>query len=295
MDVGTGRQAIAFSKLTKGQIIHYDLSQTHIKNTTKYVKENKIKNVKSILADVVTYNKFKKNNFDLVYLQGVIQHFSRPDVAMKKILNSTKINGYVYIYLYKSGSFYQFCSFLMRDFIIKKNMQLSINKIIKYKIFLENRYYGTKNKFNIDKFIDDLFVPYAYLFRFEDVKKDFVNSGFEVISKRSCLNNGQHYNHNDTHGAFIFSIKKIFNNNISIDALKPRNSINQIKINYKESYINLSLKLFNKFAEKIQKLSIFEQIDALYNYFVLFDGLLKINDGKFKHKKLHTFFIQNSK
>lgn len=292
MDVGTGRQAIAFSEITLGKIIHFDLSPTHIKNTVKYVKEKKIKNVKSVLANVVTYNKFKKNYFDLVYLQGVIQHFSRPDLAMKKILASTKVNGYVWIYLYKSGSFYQFCSFLMRDFFRKKNTHLSINKITKYKIFLEKKYPDKKNKFNIDKFVDDLFVPYAYLFRYEDVKKDFVNSGFKIISKKSCLNNGQHYNHNDTYGAFIFSIKKIFVNNIFADSLKPRNSINQIKINYKESYINLTVKLFNRFAKKISKSSTFEQVDALYNYFVLFDSLLKINDGQFKHKKLHTFFIK---
>jgi ubiquinone/menaquinone biosynthesis C-methylase UbiE len=292
MDVGTGRQSIAFSKLTKGKIFHYDISPTHIKNTAKYVEEKKIKNIKSVLTDVVTYNKWKKNYFDLIYLQGVIQHFSRPDLAIKKILKSTKINGYVWIYLYKSGSFYQFCSFLMRDFFRKKNIQLSINEIEKYKIFLEKKYSGVKNKFNIDKFVDDLFVPYAYLFRFEEVKKDFVNSGFRIMSKRSCLKNGEHYNHNDTYGAFIFSAKKIFDKNIFTDAFEPRNSINQIKINYKEPYINLTVKLFNRFAKKISKLSIFDQIDALYNYFVLFDSLLKINDGEFKHKKLHTFFIK---
>ena len=101
MDVGSGRQAIAFSKLTRGNVFHYDVSKIHIKETKNYIKKNKIKNIVSKEINLEKKNT-KINFFDLVYLQGIIQHFKNPDLALKKIFGSIKTGGYAWLYFYKS-------------------------------------------------------------------------------------------------------------------------------------------------------------------------------------------------
>ena len=53
MDVGTGRQALALYKLGAKNVDHYDISQTNIKNFTRYLKAN---NIPIIISDICDIN-----------------------------------------------------------------------------------------------------------------------------------------------------------------------------------------------------------------------------------------------
>jgi ubiquinone/menaquinone biosynthesis C-methylase UbiE len=117
LDVGTGRQALAFSKISNGNIDHIDLSHTHVQRTKKTAKRLKIKNINSIQKNLDNYKKFKKETYDLIYLQGIIQHFKNPQTTLENILSSLKVGGYAWLYIYKSGTYRQYVDHLIRNSI----------------------------------------------------------------------------------------------------------------------------------------------------------------------------------
>ena len=86
LDIGTGRQALAFQKIYKGKIYHYDINKDNVQNLKIIIKKKKLEtSIISTSADIVNCSKLKKNYFDLVYLQGIIQHFSDPSKGVFKI------------------------------------------------------------------------------------------------------------------------------------------------------------------------------------------------------------------
>ena len=76
MDVGTGRQALAFLEMGAKAVDLYDISKHNINKIKKLVKEKK--SFKFKRADICKKNFNKKKKYDLIYLQGIIQHTKKP-------------------------------------------------------------------------------------------------------------------------------------------------------------------------------------------------------------------------
>jgi SAM-dependent methyltransferase len=119
LDVGTGRQAIAFYKLGAKKIKHYDLSPENVKRMNRYIESNSLQNkITTECVDLVKYAP-PKNHFDLVFLHGIVQHFSDVGLGLKHCLEAVKEGGYVSLYFYRSGTFLNFVVYLIRDLINK--------------------------------------------------------------------------------------------------------------------------------------------------------------------------------
>ena len=126
MDVGTGRQALAFYKLGFKKIDHYDISKFNVLRFKKYLKKNFIKiNSKQIDIGSKNFKQIKKK-YDLIYLHGVIQHVANPEYVIKNLSQKLKIGGKIWLYHYQFGSLVNFYYFLIKK--ILKNHKYSIKK-----------------------------------------------------------------------------------------------------------------------------------------------------------------------
>ncbi len=68
-----------------------DYSCEALKNSKKFLEENKVKNYRLIKADIM--NSRIQEKFDLVYSSGLIEHFENPEKAIYRHLLLTKKNG----------------------------------------------------------------------------------------------------------------------------------------------------------------------------------------------------------
>lgn len=291
LDVGTGRQALAFCSMTNGQVDHFDLSKENVRQTKKYANKYKYKNLKSVNVNLDYYNKHKKKFYDLIYLQGIIQHFKNPQITLEKILRSLKIGGYAWLYFYKSGTFFQFICYLLRD-CVNEYFKHKINFIFvkKTKQFLIKKNSSFKNKKLIDLFIDSVFTPYSFLYNYNKIYKCFEKSGFKIISKISCHKNKQDYDHTDHRAAFIFSVIRKKDKKIDLNQISPKHTINQFKINYGNSKnIKETLKMYKLFKKNIKNLSDNQKIELIFKFYTQMIIIHKYKDQHLKHNKIRFF------
>jgi hypothetical protein len=298
MDIGTGRQSLALSEIFKGQVYHYDINKKNVQNLKKIIIDKKLKKkIISKAVDVVKFNKFNNNYFDLVYLQGIVQHFSKPDIGIIKLLKTVKKGGYAWIYFYKSGTFMQFCNYALRDIFHNSNIVNKISiKSLHSIINNSKKKIGTtkKNLFIFDSFIDSLFVPYAWLFEYKTVRRAFKNSNFKIIKEVTCSKNEFKYNHSIKHSAFIISLKKT-SKNMKVDTkfLSKQYSVNQLKINYKNPEMKKIVYNFNK-LKKLFKLNN-SDIDKVIICFRIYKKTFQLNFSNvttnFKYKELNNFLL----
>ena len=67
-------------------------------------------------------NDLPRKEFDFIYLHGVIQHVDHVDKALKNLILSMKLNGKMWFYFYRPGSFNVFLGSLQRKLL--KNIKI---------------------------------------------------------------------------------------------------------------------------------------------------------------------------
>ena len=304
LDVGAGKQTLAFSKIFNCTVDHFDISIKHVSELKKYLNKKKLKNIiTSTRADLVKYKSFKKNFYDLIYLQGIIQHLSKPEIALKKIFKSIKPKGYAWLYFYKSGSYLNFINYLLRDLFHNKNNGLILNKNLNNKIEIFKNKLSKKELYIYDIFVDSLFTPYSYDFDYKKILKAFNDSNFDIIGKKDCNTGINNYNHLCKHSAFIISIRKKNNSNLKVNykLLSNFSSVNQLKLKYKDKKIKQIIKEQKK-LKKIFQIKNYNFDKKMYVCYQIFkSGFLKNIKKKELYKKYDeiinkiNFFIQNEK
>jgi len=91
---GKGYESLQLSKLN-ADIVAVDYSKEAIKLLSKQVKKQK-SNLKICQADIRNLP-FKDKHFDLVFSQGVLEHFKNPDEVLKEQYRVLKHNGLIII------------------------------------------------------------------------------------------------------------------------------------------------------------------------------------------------------
>jgi len=232
MDVGSGRQALGFLPLNAKKIYHYDISQHNIKRFNKYIYKNKLqKKIISKRLDL-SRNKLPKEKFDFIYLHGIIQHTERVDLTIKNVCSSLKINGSMWFYFYRPGSFNIFLGSLQRELI--KQGKVNIYKFHKYAKKV-NLNFGF-----IDGLMDDCFVPDRQLFYPKDYSKILSENSCKIFGNTFITKYKNKVNFLNYHQSATFFLKKNKKMPIkkNINPLKPIHSVNVLNKNlYKDKNI----------------------------------------------------------
>jgi len=275
MDVGSGRQALGFLPLNTKKIYHYDISKLNVKKFNKYIYKNKL-NKKIISKQLnLVRDKLPKEKFDFIYLHGIIQHTERVNLAIKNLCSSLKINGSMWFYFYRPGSFNIFLTSLQRKLI--KEGKVNINKFHKY-------VKKASSDFDfVDSIMDDCFAPNCQLFYPKDYSK--------VLSENSCMIFGNTFltkyknkvNFKNYHQSATFFLKK----NKKIPAKKNNNLLNR------EHSVNVLNKKLYKDKNIKDMLNILSHLSYKKNSQQnLFDLIISIEKSK---RIIEKSFLNNHK
>jgi SAM-dependent methyltransferase len=226
MDVGTGRQSIAFHKLGVKNIKHYDISVDNIKRMKGFITENNLHHeLTTENVDLVKY-RLPKEYFDLVYLNGIVHHFSNTALGLINCMNAVKKGGYLFLYFYRAGTFPKFIVSILRDLVqdYKNVDEYFINAVL----FFSNE---CTPGFMVSSAMDNFFVPYIHFYTTSTYIEFVQECGFEIISSSKLDPFGRDVDHQFAHESVILTCKRVDITNInsvSVKKLSPENSVNEL-------------------------------------------------------------------
>ena len=250
MNVGTGREAIAFHYLGAKNVQHYDLGLLNVQKMQKFIKENSLENKLSTEYLDIVKGPIPKNHFNYIYLHGVVQHFSNVGTGLLNCIEALKPDGVIWLYFYRSGTFPMFLVYMIRDFIKEsKNMQeYYINAVLLRSNLVEQSLYvsGLMDNFFVENM--HMYTPSTYI--------SFVREcGLEVVSSSKLDPFGKHIDHRFAHPSVILVCKKTTAKDLSQvnrELLSPANSVNQLDVkNYTSDHEDIlkSISLYKKLKQ----------------------------------------------
>ena len=224
LDVGTGRQAIALMNLGAKRIRHYDLSVVNINRMQSYIETNSLQDrISTECGDIVDYA-LPEESSDLVYLNGIVQHFSDVGKGLINCMQAVKKDGYLWLYFYRSGTLEHFLIYMIRDFIeeTKNIYEYYANAVTLF----SSRYFISNIMCNFFDLHINLFTPGQYLSFIE-------KCGFEVVASSGLTNPERTVDH-DAHCSVVLTCKRVTVKDMKCDILSPEKSIDQLDISMYE-------------------------------------------------------------
>lgn len=192
MDVGSGRHSLALERLGAKKIDLVDISKANYVRMKKFISKNKTI-IKNFNNDICSSSfKIWKRKYDLIYLDGVIQHTKSPAIALNNLCDKLDKNGIIYLYFYQFGNPLNIHRDIARKIFLKKKI-----KITESISFFKNKY---KPKI-VDSIIDNLGCDYCHILPSSYYLDLMKSLGFKMywskdiynrkpsirISRRSCL------------------------------------------------------------------------------------------------------------
>ncbi len=229
MDVGTGRQAIAFHLLGAKKVKHYDLSPENAARMKSFIDANSLQDgITTECVDLMEYT-LPKNKFDLVFLHGIAQHFSNVAAGLINCMEAVKEGGYLSLYFYRSGTFFHFLVYLIRDLIGKdvNHKECFVNSILLYSDgYQPNRY--------VSNIMDSFFVPHMHLYAPQSYLAFVDECGFKVVSSSKLDPLGRDIDHTYAYPNVVLTCQKTEAKDLrrcDLDILSPRKAVDQLDPN----------------------------------------------------------------
>ncbi len=253
LDVGTGRQSIGLSKLGAKSVEHFDISRLHVKRFKKLLNTKfSNHNIKSKNVDLTKF-KLKKENYDFIYLNGIVHHFENVHSGLYNCANSLKVGGRIWCYFYRSGTFKWFVCSMIRKLLINIDPKEAFESLSIY--FVK----GETSNYIVGRIMDDFFVPYIDLFSANQYIKYMKKLGFKMVGHDNAypLDN---INHERLHHSATIVFQKIESTPIKKIPQKVLltsvNSIDQLEKKYYNKKSTLEcIKEFKKVLKKSKKFS----------------------------------------
>ena len=172
LDVGTGRQALAFYDLGVKKVDLYDISKNNIRNFLKFNK-NYSKKINSYCLDIGSDNFFKINKkYDLIYLHGVIQHTKNPINVIRNLSLKLKVNGFLWFYHYQLGSLENIILYLIKFLVNKSSLNIS---------YIHKQLSNCLNKKDLCSILDTIGCDYMHLLPNKFYLEVLKYYGFKII------------------------------------------------------------------------------------------------------------------
>lgn len=186
MDMGTGRQSVAFSRLGAKTVFHFDISPVPVEALTGLAAEEpRFANIRSQRVDIcLPADLDVPGGLDLVYMVGILQHLHNPGQAMVNILPVVNPGGYVYFRNYRSGTLNMLVVDFLRRLVPRDAGEAFANQFAyRYPGFLlhhDNTHQNVLARFYTSLY-DHLFVPVLNLYNPRQLDGFFREAGFEPV------------------------------------------------------------------------------------------------------------------
>jgi SAM-dependent methyltransferase len=234
MDVGTGRQALAFLAMGGRWVSHYDLSAENVGRLQTHINAAELTGrLETRCCDLVEAE-LGRDRFDFVYLNGVVQHFSNVGRGLVNCINALKAGGYLWLYFYRSGTFDNFVLYMLRTLASGSNIVTDGN--LRRDYYAAARLYFSeeaRDNYLVSAFMDGIFTTYARLYALRTYLKAVVDCGLEVVSSSGLDPLGRDIDHQFARAASVITLKKIrkvpdAELDRAVEPLAPEREVNQL-------------------------------------------------------------------
>jgi len=275
-NIGTGLESIIFHTLGAKKIYHYDISEIQVKNLNQLKKADpKFHNLYSQQINVVEDKLSIPDGIDLIYLQGVVHHFSDPKKGLDNIFPNINKDAKIFIRNYRSGTLQFFTAEMIRRFITHDCLSCLAdvfkerfgNVPLNHGEWIYNLYTHL-----YASCVDHGFVPALHLLDPEKFNNYFENNGFESINFKK-MPDYDHDNSKDigsTQINYIYTKKTDRTDKISGEF--PTHIDQLDDISYKEKYITKTVETMNRKLPKIKTLSSREKTKLMIELFFIADS-----------------------
>lgn len=256
MDVGTGRQALAFLNMGARSISHFDISAENVARVSAYIDESQIGGrLSTYCCDVVTTD-LGSEQYDFVYLNGIAQHFSDVGRGLANCIRALKPGGYLWLYFYRSGTFDNFVLYLLRDLAYGSNIASDQNILREYFLASLMAYSeDAKKNYLSSIFIDGVFTRYARLYTPATYLSFADACGLEVVSSSGLDPLGREVDHYFARAAAVVTFRKTRNNADLESArhmLAPEGEVDQLDpSHYDDPNILRTIELYRRVRSRL--------------------------------------------
>ncbi len=250
MDVGTGRQAIAFHELGAKSVWHFDLSPENVEKMSLFIQRKGISDtVHTKQCDLVEYE-LPNEFFDFVYLSGVVQHFSYVSKGLLNCCGSVKVGGYLWLYFFRSGTFHVFVMSIIRDLV---KLHSHPHDFFVSSCILHSE--DARPSFHTSNVMDGFFVEHWHLYEPGSYLKFTEQAGFEVTSSSRLDPVGRRVDHEFASPAVVVTLRKVGRTDpeaVDLDLLEPDRSVDQLDRDiYNEDIVLRTIDLYEAVRKKL--------------------------------------------
>ena len=180
---GSGRHAFAAVRKGFRNVTYVDLTEGNIARADRLAQEHGIKNLATFLGDFLEWES-TGHQADLVVMNGVMQHVSAPDYALRKAVALANEGGVVYFDCYSAGSLYFLINEWLRTFFGQEAFDYLMRQIDLLGLDAVELSYTTATM--TERLSDDLFVPYIACYVEQHIVDTLVAAGFDILHRDYC-------------------------------------------------------------------------------------------------------------
>lgn len=209
MDVGTGRQALAFLAMGARHVSHYDISAENIRRVADHISANGISaKLNTQCCDLVETD-LGRDRFNLVYLNGIVQHFSNVGIGLSNCVRALRPDGLLWLYFYRSGTFDNFVLYMLRTLATGSNVVTNDGVTRDY--YLAARLFFSdeaRDNYLTSIFMDGVFTRYARLYSPKTYLAFADACGLQVVSSSGMDPIGRDVDHQFARAASVVTLRK---------------------------------------------------------------------------------------
>lgn len=235
MDIGTGRQALVFLKMGARSVDHFDISPENVARVQAHIGAERLQDrLRTTCADVVE-TELGEERYDLVYLNGIVQHFSDVGRGLGRCMRAVRKGGLLWLYFYRSGTFDNFVLYALRTLANGSNVVTDFTLAKEY--YVAARLFFSpeaRDNYLTSIFMDGVFTRYARLYSAATYLDVARRCGFDVVSSSGLDPLGRDVDHEFARAATVVTLRKVreageAERSEALTLLSPESEVDQLR------------------------------------------------------------------
>ena len=210
MDVGTGRQALAFLQMGAQRVDHFDLASENVAAVSAHIATMPDSDrLTTTCCDLVSAD-LGREQFDFIYLNGIVQHFSDVGRGIVNCIRALKPRGLMWLYFYRSGSFDQFITYSLRRLVAGANVVRNDALMREYDAAARFHFSDDlRRSYLTSAFMDGVFTPYARVYSVATYLTFAAECGLEMVASSGLDPADKHVDHLVARGAGVVTLRRV--------------------------------------------------------------------------------------